>query len=375
MAATLLILLFCACLLGKQKQQIAIPIFICTITAMFPALFLFGGMFGSRRLFLFYCWLSWHFLVGLSLLKSGVGTPYAMCAPNMVHFIHISAILIATSFFFCVLASDLRKAINDLNNSKKELQELNEELEIRVKKRTEQYESANKALQESKSKLETAHNELVNSERLASLGSMVAGISHELNTPIGNVLLAATSMEKIIVETIENSKTGTFKRSTLNDFLEASLEISLLISRSNKRAADLVASFKQVAVDQTSEQRRIFDLKEVVEDNLSTLLPRYSKSSIQVESIVRGGIEFNSYPGPLGQVITNLVSTTKLGQGGSGLGLSISHRIATSVLGGEIGVESPPGTGALFKMTLPICALQSLKHPFQNTVTINECMF
>jgi signal transduction histidine kinase len=165
----------------------------------------------------------------------------------------------------------------------------------------------------------------------------------------------------------------------------------------------MVVSFKQVAVDQTSEQRRNFDLRAVIEDNLSAMLPLFKKGQVKVSNLVPDGIQCNSFPGPLGQILTNIVQnailhgfgetgsgtltiqardqrydvivsirddgvgmpsnvlahifdpffTTRLGRGGSGLGLSISHRIATSVLGGNLAAQSTPDQGSTFFITIP----------------------
>ena len=252
-------------------------------------------------------------------------------------------------------------------------------------------------------------DDLVRAEKLASLGSMVAGISHELNTPLGNALLAATTMEQMFAQTYEQINAGNLRRTALNDFLVSGKEMAALITRSSARAAEMVASFKQVAVDQTSEQRRAFNLDQVVSDNLAALLPKFQKNHIQVQNLVAGEIACNSYPGPLGQVLTNLIQnaiihgfidrdegtitisairhmggltvtiedngvgmtpdvlahifdpffTTRLGQGGSGLGLSISHRIATSILGGDLKAESVLQRGSVFTLTFPEIA------PFQ----------
>ena len=254
-----------------------------------------------------------------------------------------------------------------------------------------------------------AQDDLVRAEKLASLGSMVAGISHELNTPLGNALLAATTMEQLFTQIHEQIEAGNVRRTTLNEFLVSGKEMATLITRSSARASEMVASFKQVAIDQTSEQRRAFYLDEVISDNLSALLPKFQKNYIQVQNLVPPGIACNSYPGPLGQVLTNLIQnaivhgfdgrdqgsitisvnrhggevtvtvmddgvgmtsdvlahifdpffTTRLGQGGSGLGLSISHRIATSVLRGDLKAQSVLHQGSVFVLSFPETA------PFQ----------
>ena len=310
------------------------------------------------------------------------------------------------------LTQELRSRVSALKSSQQALKELNEQLEQRVTDRTVQFDEANQSLQKLVSKLERTQSELVNAEKLASLGSMVAGISHELNTPIGNVLTLTTSMENQYLAMIDKIDAGRVKRSDLVDFMMTGHDMAVLATRSANRAVELVSSFKQVAVDQTSEQRRSFDLRDVIEDNIATLWPSIKKRNAQlvIDNQVPEHILCDSFPGPLGQVIINLMQnailhglldndqgcitisaldqadqvsisvidngvgmpahvlahvfdpffTTQLGKGGSGLGLSISYRIVTSVLGGQISVESAPGQGAHFHLQFPKTAAYKL---------------
>jgi PAS domain S-box-containing protein len=290
-----------------------------------------------------------------------------------------------------------------------QLKRLNEALETRVDERTQQLASSNRELSDTISRLQLAQGELVRSERLASLGSLVAGVAHELNTPLGSVLLVATTLGDGLEDLRRQLESGELKRSALQSFLAQQSEAQALIVRNARRAAELIGRFKQVAVDQTSEQRRRFDLGEVVNEVLGTLQPRIRKTPHQVLVDVPEGLQMDSYPGPLGQVITNLVLnaiihglqdeagvvrviaravgdtdielqvsdngvgipaenlprifdpffTTKLGEGGSGLGLHIVYSLVQRSLGGQISVDSKVGQGAQFIVRLPLSAPQA----------------
>lgn len=276
---------------------------------------------------------------------------------------------------------------------------LNVELEQRVVARTAE-------LSETLDTLKRAQGELVQSEKLASLGSMVAGVAHELNTPVGNALMVASTLTDQQIQ-FEQSLDHGLSRSALNQFLLSVRDSSDILDRNLRRTADLINSFKQVAVDQTSEQRRSFDLQEVAHEVLVTLSPSLRKSTHVLLSEIPSDISLDSFPGPLEQVLMNLTNnalrhgfegrsngqmrlraehlyegwvrlrfsddgvgiseknlqkifdpffTTKLGQGGSGLGLSIAYNIVTGMLGGKIEVHSALGKGSEFVIDLPLTA-------------------
>jgi signal transduction histidine kinase len=200
---------------------------------------------------------------------------------------------------------------------------------------------------------------------------------------------------------------GTLKKSAFENFMLRVKEGTQLTLRSLERSVSLIASFKQVAVDQDSERRRTFDLAQTLNEVLDTLRPGIKRSRLQLEVAFCDGVSMDSFPGPLGQVVINLVTnainhgfdgldagtirisvdlqfvgtvrvsieddgvgiptehlgqifdpffTTKLGRGGSGLGLSISHRITAKVLGGSITVHSVVGQGTRFDLVLPVKA-------------------
>jgi signal transduction histidine kinase len=257
--------------------------------------------------------------------------------------------------------------------------------------------------------LSAMQDELVQSEKFAALGSMVAGVAHELNTPLGNALLSASTVIDVADSAAKSVATGQVTRTQLANQLSQLKEGTELILVSLRRAASLIASFKQVAVDQSSDRKREFDLATVVLEVVDTLRPRLKSSVAKLDVEIPSGITVNGYPGPLGQIVMNLVNnavihafegrtsgqitlqakfmdeetirlevvdngngiplenlgrifdpffTTKLGRGGSGLGLSICYRLAHNVLGGQLQVNSTVGSGTTFLLTFPLAAPQ-----------------
>ena len=249
-------------------------------------------------------------------------------------------------------------------------------------------------------RLQITQNQLVEQEKLAALGSLVAGVAHELNTPIGNSLLMASTLSDSSKRFLQQVQSGALRRSELERFCQTAEESSQLLVRSLGQAASLVTSFKQIAVDQTSDQRRVFDLATVCREVALTLGNRLRREEHELRLEVPEGLALDSFPGPLGQVLTNLIInamvhgldgrkggllqlqaealdgerlrllfsdngrgisaenigrifdpffTTRLGQGGSGLGLHISYNIVTATLGGSISVRSAPGEGGAIR--------------------------
>ena len=248
---------------------------------------------------------------------------------------------------------------------------------------------------------------LVRSEKMAALGGLVAGVAHELNTPIGNAKMIASTLNERIRQFEHDIAGGKIRRSALMEFADEIHSGSNIMLRGLTRAAELISRFKQVAVDQSSEQRRSFKLDEYVREVVDTIQPtiKHRPTTLSVDTDCDATLD--SYPGPLGQVLLNLVTnalvhafpegregtiavrtrsiskqeveisvvddgvgipkevvtrifepffTTRLGTGGSGLGLSIAYSLVTDQLGGSIHVESSPNEFTVFRVRLPVNA-------------------
>lgn len=297
-----------------------------------------------------------------------------------------------------------------------------DELEELVRQRTEELsaekdkaEAAVIALSKTNSELagvlnslNMAQEELVQNKKLAGLGSLVSGISHELNTPIGNSLMAASTLNDQAREfSARLAGQGGIKRSDLTQYFAEAANAGDMLVRNLHRAAELISSFKQVAVDQTNSNRRHFMLDTTIDNICLTLKTRLRKTPYIIEQRIPGMLEFDSYPGQLGQVLQSLVDnalvhgfegrdhgtitiaaereredwvllrvsdngngiatenigrvfdpffTTKLGTGGSGLGLNVVFNIVAGVLGGQIKAASEPGKGTCISISLPLVA-------------------
>jgi PAS domain S-box-containing protein len=278
-------------------------------------------------------------------------------------------------------------------------------LDIGERKRGElEMRKAKDAAEAALRNLRETQNSLIEAEKLAALGRLVAGVAHEVNNPVGISLTVASSLERKTALFTSEVGRGNLKRSSLNDFLEASRDASSQLVANLNRAAELIQSFKQVAADRNYSDQRTFDLADLTDQVVMSLRPGLRKHNLTLNVECQPNLTMNSYPGPYGQVLTNLFLnsvahafpngrsgtvdikvresgkdnveilfaddgigmsldvrrrafdpffTTRRDQGGTGLGLHIVYSIVTNRLGGRLDLDSQPGTGTQIQIILP----------------------
>ncbi|WP_176086084.1 HAMP domain-containing sensor histidine kinase [Martelella sp. HB161492] len=261
------------------------------------------------------------------------------------------------------------------------------------------------ASQRADAQVRKAELQLAQSARLASLGGLVAGVAHELNTPIGNALTISTTITDHVGALSAETASGRIGRNRIESLISEISDGTDLMQKALVRAADIIRNFKQVAVDQTSERRRRFVLDSYLIDTLHLLSPLFNGRSVSLRYDQLEPLPIDGYPGPLAQVISNLVEnalihgfgaegtgtitikarkssqktaeitvsdngkgmtaevlarslepffTTSPQAGGSGLGLSIVHTIVTEVLGGSLEISSQEGRGTSVTVSIPL---------------------
>ncbi len=272
-----------------------------------------------------------------------------------------------------------------------------------VLKGSRNLEKANNELSRTLEMLKETQEKLIQSEKMSALGGLVAGISHEINTPLGISVTAASHLDRITKDLSELYNSKNMKRSDFEKYLSTARETSDIILNNLKRGHELIMSFKQVAVDQFSEEKRKFNISQYINQTLLSLKPALKKAEHNVEVNCPAGLEIYSYPGALYQILTNFIMnsiihaydkgakgnilieltrnknnivlkysddgkgisrsiidkiydpffTTNRGHGGTGLGLHIVYNLVAQKLNGSIKCESAPGRGTAFTVIFP----------------------
>lgn len=297
------------------------------------------------------------------------------------------------------ITRNFNNMVSLIKTSEKQLSDYANNLEAKVKERTDE-------LQQSLSELETAQKQLIEQEKMALLGSLVAGVAHEINTPLGVCVTAVSHLKKNTNSAIKDFQAEKITKTFFENYLKNTLDSSEIIIKNLESADTLIRSFKQIAVDQSDESHREFDAKEYINDILHSLAPQLKENNISI-SITNSDENFyiDNYPGALYQVITNLIMnsiihafpknfqpkpeitircfkeanyvkviyqdngcgmdsqtvnkiynpffTTKRSEGSSGLGMNIVFNKVTGQMQGKIEIESSPGNGVKFSLLIP----------------------
>lgn len=295
------------------------------------------------------------------------------------------------------LYADLVERNDRLVSAQQDLTELNATLEARVRQRTAELTEAN-------AQIKAEQQRVIEAEKMASLGRLVAGFAHEVNTPVGVAVGAISQASVVVDEFAQLLAQDEVSEADITERLQLLKESNGLAMANLKRAAGLVTSFKRTAVDQSSDQSRNFALAEVIDDAVHNLRPMFKHSDIQFDVRCPEALDLYGHPGALAQVLTNLCTnafihgfadgkksgrvsisarrdaddvelcfadngagmdetsvrkafepfyTTRRDHGGSGLGLYIVYNLVTHELGGSITCHSTPTTGTEFLIRFP----------------------
>jgi|GEM_PF-1927127 len=291
-----------------------------------------------------------------------------------------------------------------IKEAQDEVLELNEQLEIKVNSRTKQLEDANDELENTLVELRETQNYLIHAEKMASLGDLVAGVAHEINTPIGMSLTGITHFIDISSELVSQYEKEEMTQEDFEEYLKNSMQLSKSINTNLIKAADLIRSFKEVSVDQSSEAQRTFNMKEYLEEILLSLHHEIKRKKHTITIQCDEDLVITSYPGAFSQMMTNFIMnsyihafkeieegniiievqldhkilfvtytddgrgitqenlgkifdpffTTNRQDGGSGLGLNIIFNIVNTTLKGKIECSSLENIGVEFKIIIPL---------------------
>ncbi len=305
---------------------------------------------------------------------------------------------------FEIMFKRLQIAYEKLNAANNKNVYLNKSLEEKVLDRTQELEESNDELEISLQNLKQTQKQLIESEKMASLGGLVAGVAHEINTPIGAGLSGISHFLERTKEIKKDYEADKMSAEEFEKYLSTSSRLAQMININLERTAQLVKSFKQIAVDQTNEEKRDFNLKEYLNKIIFSLSNITKTKNIEFNIICKDNFRINSYPGLFSQIITNLIMnsinhgfkennegkininisntsnsceiiykdngigiekeylkkifepffTTNRENGGTGLGMSIVFNIVTNNLQGTIECKSEVNKGVVFTITLPL---------------------
>jgi signal transduction histidine kinase len=287
------------------------------------------------------------------------------------------------------LGTSFNQMTSTIKDQRHELHKINQSLENKVKERTEE--------------LQNAQQQLILADKMASLGQLVAGIAHEINTPLGNAITAMSYSEQELIKIKDKFSGKSLTGQDFSEFLDSNFEAVELITSNLSKTSELVQTFKKVAVNQSVEELTIFSIEDHIQEVLTTLSPQLKQSSVNITLDLTPDLHIKSYQGAYYHIISNMITnslrhafpdnsgsihlsselkdqvliityqddgvgmpdeilpkifepffTTRRGEGGTGLGMYMTYNIVTQRLGGTIEVESQEDKGLKFTLILPI---------------------